>query len=153
MGVLVQNLATFVAGYAIAFSAGWKMTLVITATLPLLMFSAWTEAKFMQGFSDEVPALLLSLPLPVQDLPGGKQFLCQVSIYMNSVLLGNQHQEVNVQHKRAEEPTPVSSGHQIASQCTIDTTKMQASTMYDSANQMASETFGACRTVAAFNLR
>ncbi len=30
---------------------------------------------------------------------------------------------------------------------------MQASTMYDSANQMASETFGACRTVAAFNLR
>lgn len=30
---------------------------------------------------------------------------------------------------------------------------MQASKLYDRANQMASDSFGACRTVAAFSLR
>lgn len=30
---------------------------------------------------------------------------------------------------------------------------MQASKLYNKANQMASDAFGACRTVAAFNLR
>ena len=50
----MQNLATFVAGYAIAFSAGWKMTLVITAVLPLLIFATYMESKFMQGFANEV---------------------------------------------------------------------------------------------------
>ena len=57
VGVLAQNLTTFVAAYAIAFSSGWKMTLVITAVLPLLLFSTLTEAKFMQGFANEVALL------------------------------------------------------------------------------------------------
>ena len=54
VGVLVQNLTTFIAAYAIAFSSGWKMTLVITAMLPLLLFATFTESKFMQGFANEV---------------------------------------------------------------------------------------------------
>ncbi len=54
VGVLVQTLTTFIAAYAIAFSSGWKMTLVITAMLPLLIFAAYTESKFMQGFANEV---------------------------------------------------------------------------------------------------
>ena len=54
VGVLVQNLTTFVAAYAIAFSSGWKMTLVITAVLPLLIFATYMESRFMQGFANEV---------------------------------------------------------------------------------------------------
>lgn len=54
VGVLVQNLTTFIAAYVIAFSSGWKMTLVITAMLPLLIFATYTESKFMQGFANEV---------------------------------------------------------------------------------------------------
>ena len=54
VGVLVQNLTTFIAAYIIAFSSGWKMTLVITAMLPLLIFATFTESKLMQGFANEV---------------------------------------------------------------------------------------------------
>lgn len=67
VGILVQNLATFVAAYAIAFSAGWKMTLVITAVLPLLIFATYMESKFMQGFANEV-----SIPLDAATMAMGK---------------------------------------------------------------------------------
>lgn len=55
MGVVIQNLVTVVGAYVIAFTAGWKMTLVITATVPLLGAGAWINAKFMMGFSSKVP--------------------------------------------------------------------------------------------------
>ncbi len=54
LGLIIQNLVTIIGAYVIAFSAGWKMTLVITATVPLLGISAWTNAKFLKGFSTEV---------------------------------------------------------------------------------------------------
>lgn len=52
---------TFIAGYVIAFTAGWKMTLVITAVLPLLVFASAMETKFMRGFADQVHNFLLPL--------------------------------------------------------------------------------------------
>ena len=58
MGLIIQNLVTIIGAYVIAFSAGWKMTLVITATVPLLGISAWTNAKFLKGFSTEVERAL-----------------------------------------------------------------------------------------------
>lgn len=54
LGLLMQNLVTIIGAYVIAFTAGWKMTLVITAVVPLLGASAWVNVKFMQGFSSKV---------------------------------------------------------------------------------------------------
>ncbi len=54
LGLIIQNLVTIIGAYVIAFSAGWKMTLVVTATVPLLAISAWTNHKFLTGFSVEV---------------------------------------------------------------------------------------------------
>ena len=42
----------------IAFIAGWKMTLVVTAVVPLLGLAAYINTKFMGGFSSEVYMLL-----------------------------------------------------------------------------------------------
>lgn len=39
MGLIAQNIVTFVGGYAIAFSYGWKMTLVVTAMVPSIVLS------------------------------------------------------------------------------------------------------------------
>jgi len=58
LGLIIQNLVTIIGAYVIAFTAGWKMTLVITATVPLLVISAWTNAKFLKGFSTEVERAL-----------------------------------------------------------------------------------------------
>lgn len=49
MGVAVQNISTLVCGYVIAFTNGWKMTLVVTAALPLLGFSSYMQMKFFTG--------------------------------------------------------------------------------------------------------
>ena len=54
MGMVIQNLVTIIGAYVIAFTAGWKMTLVITAAVPLLGAGAWINAKFMLGFSSKV---------------------------------------------------------------------------------------------------
>ena len=49
LGVSVQNIATLVFGYAVAFTNGWKMTLVVTCALPLLGFSSYMQMKFFTG--------------------------------------------------------------------------------------------------------
>lgn len=49
MGIVVQNVATLVFGYVVAFTNGWKMTLVVTAALPLLAFSSYMQIKFFTG--------------------------------------------------------------------------------------------------------
>ena len=54
LGIIIQNLVSVVAAYVIAFIAGWKMTLVLTATAPLVGVGAWLGAKAMLGFSNEV---------------------------------------------------------------------------------------------------
>lgn len=56
LGLIIQTLVTIIAAYVIAFTASWKMTLVITATVPLLGTGAWINAKFMLGFSSKVCA-------------------------------------------------------------------------------------------------
>lgn len=58
MGITVQNLTTFVVAYIIAFINGWRMTLIITAVVPLLGFSSYMQMKFFTG------ARLCSLCLP-----------------------------------------------------------------------------------------
>ena len=52
--MVCQNLVTVVAAYVIAFTSGWKMTLVITAAVPLLGAGAWINTKFLLGFSSKV---------------------------------------------------------------------------------------------------
>ncbi|EGG19851.1 ABC transporter B family protein [Cavenderia fasciculata] len=53
LGLLLQNLVTTIVGLIIAFVAGWKLTLVILACVPVIGFSAKVEMDFMGGFSKE----------------------------------------------------------------------------------------------------
>ncbi|KAG9457822.1 hypothetical protein H6P81_002330 [Aristolochia fimbriata] len=51
LGLLVQNIASLVAGLVIAFLASWQLALIVLAMLPLIGVSGWSHMKFMQGFS------------------------------------------------------------------------------------------------------
>lgn len=62
VGLLVQNLVTFAVAYLIAFSSGWKMTLVVTASIPLMVIAGGIQASVMTGFSSKVNTLLQTLP-------------------------------------------------------------------------------------------
>ena len=49
----MQNLVTFAVAYLIAFSSGWKMTLVVTASIPLMVIAGGIQASVMTGFSSQ----------------------------------------------------------------------------------------------------
>ncbi|KAM2541701.1 hypothetical protein TB2_021235 [Malus domestica] len=51
LGLLVQNLATAIAGLLIAFVASWRLALIILVLLPLLGVNGYFHVKFMKGFS------------------------------------------------------------------------------------------------------
>ncbi|XP_056308710.1 ATP-dependent translocase ABCB1-like [Danio aesculapii] len=51
LGMLIQNLTTFLVGIVIGFAKGWKLTLVILAVSPLLGISAAVIGKVMTTFT------------------------------------------------------------------------------------------------------
>lgn len=57
MGLILQNLVTVIASYVIAFASSWSMTLVVTATLPVLGVSTVIQNKFFVGFSSDADKL------------------------------------------------------------------------------------------------
>jgi len=57
LSLIVQNISTIIAGIVIAFSANWKLALLILALLPLLGLQAWVQVKFLQGFSPDAKVM------------------------------------------------------------------------------------------------
>uniref|UniRef100_H0W664 Multidrug resistance protein 1 n=1 Tax=Cavia porcellus TaxID=10141 RepID=H0W664_CAVPO len=53
IGMFFQSLATFLAGFIIGFTYGWKLTLVILAISPVLGLSAGIGAKILSSFTDK----------------------------------------------------------------------------------------------------
>ncbi|CAA7405782.1 unnamed protein product [Spirodela intermedia] len=51
LALVVQNLATLLAGLIIAFVANWQLSLIILALLPLIGLNGWVQMKFIKGFS------------------------------------------------------------------------------------------------------
>ena len=51
LGLLVENIATAVAGLVIAFEACWQLALVVLALAPLLALNGFVQFKFLKGFS------------------------------------------------------------------------------------------------------
>lgn len=50
----MQNLVTFVGGLVVAFVNGWKMSLVVLSCIPLLVFAAVVQTKFIMSSSSKV---------------------------------------------------------------------------------------------------
>ncbi|KAJ4967037.1 hypothetical protein NE237_018886 [Protea cynaroides] len=51
LSLLVQNIATLIAGLAIAFEANWQLALIILVLIPLIGVNGWAQIKFLKGFS------------------------------------------------------------------------------------------------------
>ncbi|XP_058380794.1 ATP-dependent translocase ABCB1-like isoform X2 [Diceros bicornis minor] len=52
IGMFFQSIATFLAGFILGFTRGWKLTLVILAVSPLLGLSAAMWAKILSSFTN-----------------------------------------------------------------------------------------------------
>ncbi|KAM4579986.1 ATP-dependent translocase ABCB1 [Odontesthes bonariensis] len=53
VGMLIQSFSTFIASFAIGFSKGWKLTLVILAVSPALGISAALFSKVLTSFTSK----------------------------------------------------------------------------------------------------
>ncbi|XP_010631196.1 ATP-dependent translocase ABCB1-like isoform X1 [Fukomys damarensis] len=53
IGMFFQSTATFLAGFIVGFTRGWKLTLVILAVSPVLGLSAALWAKVLSSFTDK----------------------------------------------------------------------------------------------------
>lgn len=53
IGIFFQSIATFLTGFIVGFTRGWKLTLVILAVSPVLGFSAAIWAKVLSSFTDK----------------------------------------------------------------------------------------------------
>ncbi|KAK4441433.1 ABC transporter B family member 11 [Sesamum alatum] len=51
LALLVQNIATAVAGLIIGFGASWELSLIVLAMLPLIGLNGYLHMKFITGFS------------------------------------------------------------------------------------------------------
>lgn len=56
VGVFIQHMATFVAGFIIAFVKGWDMTLVLVGCLPFLAGVGAVLAKLTTSLTNKMNA-------------------------------------------------------------------------------------------------
>lgn len=59
LALIVQNIATVMAGLIIAFTANWKLALIILAVMPVLLVQGYVQMKFMKGFSADAKVRFL----------------------------------------------------------------------------------------------
>ncbi|XP_073138937.1 ABC transporter B family member 11-like [Henckelia pumila] len=57
LGLLVQNIATAVAGLIISFTASWQLSLIVLFMLPLIGLHWYLQIKFISGFSADAKKL------------------------------------------------------------------------------------------------
>jgi len=51
LGLLVQNIATAIAGLVISFQASWQLAFIVLALAPLLGLNGYVQVKVLKGFS------------------------------------------------------------------------------------------------------
>ncbi|KAL6546439.1 ATP-binding cassette sub- B member 9 [Orobanche minor] len=57
LGLIVQNIATVVAGLVIAFTANWLLAVIIFAALPLVGLQGFFQMRFMKGFTADAKVM------------------------------------------------------------------------------------------------
>ncbi|VAH78687.1 unnamed protein product [Triticum turgidum subsp. durum] len=53
LGIIVQSTAATITGFVIAFTADWRLALIITCVIPLVGAQGYAQVKFFKGFSEE----------------------------------------------------------------------------------------------------
>ncbi|KAG6573610.1 ABC transporter B family member 4, partial [Cucurbita argyrosperma subsp. sororia] len=67
----IGNLASAVAGLAIAFAASWELALIVLALIPLIGINGYIQMKFIQGFSGDAKSMYEEASQVANDAVGG----------------------------------------------------------------------------------
>ncbi|XP_062350659.1 ATP-dependent translocase ABCB1 [Cinclus cinclus] len=94
VGLLVQSLTTFVAGFIVGLIRGWKLTLVILAVSPVLGLSAALWAKVLSAFTDKEQAAYAKAGAVAEEVLGAIRTV---------IAFGGQEKEIKRYHKNLED--------------------------------------------------
>ncbi|XP_009872053.1 PREDICTED: multidrug resistance protein 1-like, partial [Apaloderma vittatum] len=94
IGLLVQSLTTFVAGFVVGLIRGWKLTLVILAVSPVLGISAALWAKVLSTFTDKEQAAYAKAGAVAEEV---------LSAVRTVIAFGGQEKEIKRYHKNLED--------------------------------------------------
>lgn len=59
LGLIVQNIATIIAGLVIAFTANWMLAFIVLLVSPIMLFQGYVQTRFIKGFSADAKVSLL----------------------------------------------------------------------------------------------
>uniref|UniRef100_A0A8D0HHX3 ATP binding cassette subfamily B member 4 n=1 Tax=Sphenodon punctatus TaxID=8508 RepID=A0A8D0HHX3_SPHPU len=94
IAMLFQGIATFLTGFIVGFTRGWKLTLVILAVSPVLGLSAAIWAKVLSAFTDMELAAYAKAGAVAEEVLGAIRTV---------IAFGGQKKEIQRYHKNLED--------------------------------------------------
>ncbi|NXU86045.1 MDR1 protein, partial [Xiphorhynchus elegans] len=94
VGLLVQQLTAFIAGFIVGLIRGWKLTLVILAVSPVLGLSAALWAKVLSAFTDKEQAAYAKAGAVAEEV---------LAAIRTVIAFGGQEKEIKRYHKNLED--------------------------------------------------
>ncbi|KAK8475517.1 hypothetical protein V6N13_015596 [Hibiscus sabdariffa] len=71
LALIVQNIATIIAGLVIAFTANWILAIAILAVMPFTLIQGYMQTKFLKGFSADAKLMYEEASQVANDAVGG----------------------------------------------------------------------------------
>ncbi|KAJ7408592.1 Multidrug resistance protein 1A [Willisornis vidua] len=94
VGLLIQQLTAFIAGFVVGLVRGWKLTLVILAVSPVLGLSAAIWAKVLSAFTDKEQAAYAKAGAVAEEV---------LAAIRTVIAFGGQEKEIERYHKNLED--------------------------------------------------
>uniref|UniRef100_A0A2N9G6V4 Uncharacterized protein n=1 Tax=Fagus sylvatica TaxID=28930 RepID=A0A2N9G6V4_FAGSY len=94
LGLMVENIASAVAGLLIAFIASWQLALIILVLLPLIGINGFVQVKFMKGFSADAKMMYEEASQVANDAVGSIRTVasfCAEEKELDSLRMAKQH--------------------------------------------------------------
>ncbi|NXT21654.1 MDR1 protein, partial [Syrrhaptes paradoxus] len=110
MGLLVQSVTTFLAGFIVGLIRGWKLTLVILAVSPVLGLSAAIWAKVLSSFTDKEQAAYAKAGSVAEEV---------LAAVRTVIAFGGQEKEIKRYHKNLEDAKRIGIRKAITSNISI----------------------------------
>lgn len=63
LALIVQNVATVIAGLVIAFTANWLLAIIILLVLPLVGLQGFLQMRFYKGFSADAKVIFCTITI------------------------------------------------------------------------------------------
>ncbi|NXX73468.1 MDR1A protein, partial [Urocolius indicus] len=110
LGLLIQSITTFLAGFVVGLIRGWKLTLVILAVSPVLGLSAALWTKVLSSFTNKEQAAYAKAGAVAEEV---------LSAVRTVIAFGGQEKEIKRYHKNLEDAKRIGIKKAITSNISI----------------------------------